>query len=206
MTGHATSGPAGGGLRRRQREALEADLRRVAIALFEQRGFDEVTISEIAAEADVSERTFSRYFPTKDEVVLGVLQSFGPTIIDRVSHSPLDSSWFELLRDTYDLRTAHGASFEEVGRVMRIVIGSPRLLAGMLARQQDAIGDIARIIARRLEVDVDADPRPRAWATVTISIAHAETLRRVANEEPLDGTEFLAALSTLPEFMGTSTS
>jgi AcrR family transcriptional regulator len=204
MTDSPAPGTPGRGLRQRQREALEADLRRVAISLFEQRGFDEVTISEIAAEADVSERTFSRYFPTKDEVVLGVLQSFGPTIIARASTHPLESSWFELLRDTYDLRTAEGASFDEVGRVMRIVLGSPRLLAGMLARQQDAIDDIARIIAVRLDVDVDADPRPRAWATVTISIAHAETVRRVAHGEPLDGTEFLAALATLPEFMGVS--
>jgi AcrR family transcriptional regulator len=190
------------GLRQRQREAVESELREVAIRLFEERGFDDVTISEIAAGAGMSERTFSRYFPTKEEVVLGILESFGPTIIERMERQPVLSSWYDMLRETYDLRRASGASFSEITKVYRLALASPRLLAGLHARQQVAIRDIATIIASRLGVDVDDDPRPGVWAALTISIAQAESIRKVSRGQELDGTEFESALSTLPEFMG----
>jgi AcrR family transcriptional regulator len=49
--------------------STRASLQRIAVDLFAERGFENVKVAEIAAEAGVSERTFYRHFPTKEAVL-----------------------------------------------------------------------------------------------------------------------------------------
>ena len=58
-----------GSLRARKKAATEAALQESALALFVEKGYDRTTIEEIVDKADVSRRTFFRYFGSKEEVI-----------------------------------------------------------------------------------------------------------------------------------------
>ncbi|MBT2386327.1 TetR/AcrR family transcriptional regulator [Streptomyces sp. ISL-11] len=58
------------GLRERKKRRTREALSRTAIELFLERGFDQVSVAEVAAVAEVSKPTLFRYFPAKEDLVL----------------------------------------------------------------------------------------------------------------------------------------
>jgi AcrR family transcriptional regulator len=59
-----------GGLRERKRQEMHQRLSEVAIALFLERGFEKVSVAEVAAAAGVSKPTLFRYFAAKEDLVV----------------------------------------------------------------------------------------------------------------------------------------
>ena len=57
------------GKKQARREHTRAELRRCALARFAREGFDRANVSDIVADAGVTERTFYRHFPTKESVL-----------------------------------------------------------------------------------------------------------------------------------------
>ncbi|WP_306950999.1 TetR/AcrR family transcriptional regulator [Streptomyces sp. B4I13] len=58
------------GLRERKRQRMYRAVSEVAVRLFLERGFDAVSVAEVAAAAEISKPTLFRYFPTKEDLVL----------------------------------------------------------------------------------------------------------------------------------------
>ena len=83
-------------LRERKRIRTRAALIEAALDLFERQGYEATTIDEIAAAADVSPRTFFRYFATKEDVALG--DDLGPEIVRLLAQRPVEESVLESVR------------------------------------------------------------------------------------------------------------
>lgn len=57
-------------LRERKKQLTYEAVSEAAIAMFLERGFDKVSVAEVAAAADISKPTLFRYFPAKEDLVL----------------------------------------------------------------------------------------------------------------------------------------
>ena len=74
------------------------ELRLIALRLFAERGFDNTTIEQIAAEAGVSERTFFRYFTTKASVLWSEFETEVETIRASLAAVPDDVPLMDAVR------------------------------------------------------------------------------------------------------------
>jgi AcrR family transcriptional regulator len=122
------------GLRARARRAVRAEIAEVAFALFVERGFDQTTVEDIAAAAGLSRRSFFRYFPTKEDTVLGFLYEVGERLAEAVSARPAAEDAWTALRAGFDV-VIEGflARPKEAVALLRLIHGTPALRA----RHQD---------------------------------------------------------------------
>src|SRR3954452_16195921 len=81
-----------GGLRERKKEATRRLIAATARRLFSERGFDGVTVAEIARAADVAEKTVFNYFPTKEDLFYSRLEAFEEELLEAVRDRAPDES------------------------------------------------------------------------------------------------------------------
>jgi AcrR family transcriptional regulator len=72
------------GLRKRKKEQTRQLITETAWRLFAERGFDRVTVTEVAREAELAETTVFNYFPTKEDMFYSRLEAFGTRLVEGV--------------------------------------------------------------------------------------------------------------------------
>jgi len=145
------------GLRARKKELTRQQIFDAARRLFAQRGFDAVTVAEIAREANVSEVTVFNYYPSKEDLFYGGMQFFEERLLEAVRTRPRGESAIKALRRCL-LESADGLqSRERIDAILRaaeIVSASPSLMA----REREIVERYTRRLAVLLAEESGADP------------------------------------------------
>ena len=159
------------GLRQRKKEQTRQAIFEAARRLFAERGFDRVTVAEVARAANVSEVTVFNYFPTKEDLYYGGMQFFEEELLDAVrrrkpGESALKAFRRRLLESTEGLRSkerfaairnavdAYSASPSLASREREIVERYTRQLADVLGSGVEAAAVAAALMgAHRAIVD-----------------------------------------------------
>ena len=126
------------GLRERKKQQARELIAETARRLFAERGFEGVTVAEIAREADVAEKTVFNYFPTKEDLFYSRLEAFEDELLEAVrtrapGESVLQAFSRFLLAPRGVFARLEGddsvAARERLRAMTRVVMESPALLA-----------------------------------------------------------------------------
>jgi AcrR family transcriptional regulator len=161
------------GLRERKKQRTRATLMDAAVELCNRQGFERTTVDQIAAVADVSPRTFSRYFATKEAVMLALIDDTVQLAAAELERQPADINHLEALYRAYvgmyrgtKTAPANGLTPERLLAAVRIIMSSPALRQ---ASSEFRPHPANRALAKRMGVAVE-DQRVKLIATVWAAI------------------------------------
>ncbi|TQF73468.1 TetR family transcriptional regulator [Rhodococcus spelaei] len=148
----ASSSP--GGLRALTREAVRARIADAALVLFDENGFDETTVDDIAAAVGISGRSFFRYFPSKEDAVIGDLVIAGAQLRDNVAERlPEETPWRALHLGMREGAEQADADPTRWLRVMRVINSAASLRARNLEKHLAWSALLVPVIAEHTEPD-----------------------------------------------------
>jgi AcrR family transcriptional regulator len=178
-------------LRRRARDAVRAEIAETAFQLFTQRGFDQTTVDDIAAAAGLSRRSFFRYFASKEDAVLGVLNAVGDAIAAELAARPAgEPPWTSLRRALDALVTTYLGDPTVALARFRLIHHTPALRTTLLDKQDRWQRSLAQVLAARLGADPAHDLRPQLLAATALAALDVASRRWLAS----DGHANLATL------------
>ena len=159
------------GLRERKKAQSRLAISNVATKMFIERGFDDVTVAEVAAAADVSVATIFNYFETKEELFFDregeVIEAQRRCILERKAGETITSVLHREFLAAIDAGLPHlmadGASF------LRTIEGSSALRARVRLGFEIAEASLAETIAEETEA-VAGDPTPQIVAAMLVAI------------------------------------
>ena len=165
-------------LRELRRERNAREIQRAAMSLFAARGYADVTVEDIARGAGISERTFFRYFASKDHLLVAEAGRRIAVIHESLTRQPDDLDAWQALRNAV---LDQSASEDEVGRNSAIwahlTKEAPALLAKMIMHGAlEGTHNIEVELARRLGVPA-TDALPDVMMRVTLAAVQSAYLR-----------------------------
>jgi AcrR family transcriptional regulator len=166
----------GGGVRERARRAMRAQISEIALDLCLEAGYDRTTVEQICATSEISRTTFFRYFASKDDALLGDVDSIGIELNEALRERPDDEPVWRSLQ--YALRTlgrSYASDPERSRQLISLMNRTPPLAAAHLGKHARWSPLLRPEVSRRLRIDPDdqSDPRPQALISSALSCADA---------------------------------
>ena len=165
---------------RRERKKLQTRraLQRVAVALVAERGFEHVTVEDIADAVDVSRRTFFNYFGSKEEALI----AWDPDAAERVREDllarPGSEPPLESLRAVLGELAGEIASDREDWLAHRTLIrAEPRLLSAHLAAWAEFERVLVHAVAERTGCDPERDLYPALVVASAVGATRVALMR-----------------------------
>jgi AcrR family transcriptional regulator len=171
------------GLRERKKQRTRWALVDAALDLFLTHGYEATTIDEIVATVDVSQRTFFRYFASKEDVALSFLGEYDDLFVAALAERPPDEAPVPAMRAAIDVSldailTSDEAHAERFRKLYRIVESTPVLTAAHVRRYTATEEAAVAVVAERM--GLADDPRPHlvvATFMAAVRVAYESCLR-----------------------------
>jgi AcrR family transcriptional regulator len=177
------------GLRERKKEQTRRLIAETARRLFGERGFERVTVAEIARTADVSEQTVFNYFPSKEDLVYWRLGTFEEELLaavrGREPGEPAIAAFRRfLLAQRGLLGEADPERREELAALTRTIVQSPALLA----RERQIFAGYTDSLARLIAEEQGAEPADtRPWVAANAMMGVHRALVELARRRIVEG-------------------
>ncbi|MCX4970291.1 TetR/AcrR family transcriptional regulator [Streptomyces sp. NBC_00654] len=168
------------GLRERKKQLTYQAVSDAAIAMFLERGFDKVSVAEVAAAADISKPTLFRYFPAKEDLVLHRFADHEDESARVVTGRPAGETPLDALRrnclDGLERRdpVTGLCDVPQVLAYQRLLYGTPSLVARMYAYQGRSEAALARALG-----DGTAERLAAGQIVAVLRILAMENWRRI---------------------------
>jgi AcrR family transcriptional regulator len=166
--------------KRRTRQLIEES----AVALFAERGYDDVTMAEVARRADVSSATVFNHFATKDALIFSGLERFECELLDVIRARPVTESLPQAFRSfVLAMNGSLTSSAPDAMRRLRTIAEIIESSVALRGREQQIYGRytdlLATLIADETVADRD-DPQPWVIANALMGV-HRALVRQVRN-------------------------
>jgi AcrR family transcriptional regulator len=164
------------GLRERKKRQTRQHISDVATGLFMERGFEAVTIAEIAEAAEVSVNTVYNYFPTKEDLFVDreeeVVDRPSRLVRERAAGQSAARAIVEQLRQDIRERHPYAGLSEGYDRFRQVMTESPTLMARLFAIQGKAVNRLGATL-REEAAAASQDPTPEFVAHQLIGLQSA---------------------------------
>jgi AcrR family transcriptional regulator len=176
MDSTPTTQTASPGLRERKKLETKQALAFTAMQLAVERGLENVRVQDITDEVNVSRRTFTNYFSSKEEAIASLnadrFARAAEALRDRPAGEPLIDSLAEVFAAQFE---AAAGMNRERARQIRMMMTSPALQGEALKAMGQAEGPLAKVIAERTGADPHGDLYPHVLAAAVMAAVRAAT-------------------------------
>ncbi len=179
------------GLRETKKLKTRQEIADEATRLFAARGFDRVTVAEVAVAAGVSEKTVFNYFPTKEDLFFGEVPKREQALVDAIRGRGPGETILAALRRL---------QVEECPRLCSPgFAGFARIIeesTALQAKELEVMARFAQVLAETIQAELQIDERDARIAAGLLVSVHRQVFR-AARKQALAGKQGAAAVRRL---------